>query len=551
MQPNPDAHTLREELVDTVIHDLLGPCAGEDEEIDVPRVRDRYLLGMRASRHQWVDPEEQDSMAEAGTEPGEEGTTEPEAPQTRTLMPSSFGLSFCAEGQAREILVRVRWGQYERVESKYLKTPTGAPKLMWRRRQIDGTVGPIPLADGEIGSLEVHPDYKDVHVRGLARRRETGWIVTLFLINGQKEPKPHGDAAWLFQPELSVESPRGEPIFFRYAAGPGSADAETARMAMIYRDRVEFAIGHGVSVRAEVGDPHNPDRAVRLVTDIVPRHEVQAVTPPTIGEIPKLDRVPLDMRELGSLEGPAIQRGLTLLHGAYGHWISTERVRLDRGDDGLGNHRDVARSALKGCEEAAARIKAGIDLLGRDPVALEAFRFMNKAMALQRVRTLLSESVRRGAPVALEEIDRIENRSWRPFQLAFILLNLPGVTDLDHPDRGEDGNAIADLLWFPTGGGKTEAYLGLTAYTLALRRLQGAIEGRSAESGVAVVMRYTLRPSRCSSSSAPPPSSAHARCSGATPSTPGIDAGEGSHSGSVSGWDGRPRPTPRRRATAR
>jgi hypothetical protein len=49
------------------------------------------------------------------------------------------------------------------------------------------------------------------------------------------------------------------------------------------------------------------------------------------------------------------------------------------------------------------------------------------------------------------------------------------------------------LLWFPTGGGKTEAYLGLTAYTLGIRRLQGTIEGRSGQDGVAVLMRYTLR----------------------------------------------------------
>ena len=90
-------------------------------------------------------------------------------------------------------------------------------------------------------------------------------------------------------------------------------------------------------------------------------------------------------------------------------------------------------------------------------------------------------------------IDIAENRSWYPFQLAFILLNLPGITKFDHPERSEAPEAVADLLWFPTGGGKTEAYLGLTAYTLGLRRLQGTVEGRSGENGVAVLMRYTLR----------------------------------------------------------
>ena len=77
--------------------------------------------------------------------------------------------------------------------------------------------------------------------------------------------------------------------------------------------------------------------------------------------------------------------------------------------------------------------------------------------------------------------------------MAFVLLNLPSLTDLHHPDRNHETDAVADLLWFAAGGGKTEAYLGLTAYTLALRRLQGEIEGRSGDYGVTVLMRYTIR----------------------------------------------------------
>ena len=84
-----------------------------------------------------------------------------------------------------------------------------------------------------------------------------------------------------------------------------------------------------------------------------------------------------------------------------------------------------------------------------------------------------------------------KNRSWRPFQLAFVLLNLPSLTDPEDDERSEPG--LVDLLWFPTGGGKTEAYLGLCAYTLAIRRLQGEVGGLDGSDGVAIVMRYTLR----------------------------------------------------------
>lgn len=114
----------------------------------------------------------------------------------------------------------------------------------------------------------------------------------------------------------------------------------------------------------------------------------------------------------------------------------------------------------------------------------------------QRVHSTYARKVRKkeltaGAPI--EPLDVPENRTWRLFQLAFVVLNLPSITRFDHPDRSHETDAVADLLWFATGGGKTEAYLGLTAYVLALRRLQKDIEGRAGDHGIAVLMRYTLR----------------------------------------------------------
>src|SRR5262249_39970012 len=152
---------------------------------------------------------------------------------------------------------------------------------------------------------------------------------------------------------------------------------------------------------------------------------------------------------------------------------------IDDPASGLGAYRHVAEQAIAECHHTLSRIQAGIDLLAHHAQAAQAFAFMNKAMWQQRMHTLYAEERRRGQQPSLEELDRPENRSWRPSQLAFILPNLPALPDLPHPDRSEEATAVADLLWFPTGGGKTEAYLGLTAYTLAIRRLQGTIAGRS------------------------------------------------------------------------
>ena len=131
-----------------------------------------------------------------------------------------------------------------------------------------------------------------------------------------------------------------------------------------------------------------------------------------------------------------------------------------------------------------------------NPLAEEAFRFANRAMWQQRIHSMFSRKVRKKElkiEDGVESLDVAGNRSWRLFQIAFILLNLPSLTDMHHPDRSHETDAVADLLWFATGGGKTEAYLGLTAYILALRRLQGVVAGRRGDEGIAVLMRYTLR----------------------------------------------------------
>jgi hypothetical protein len=162
----------------------------------------------------------------------------------------------------------------------------------------------------------------------------------------------------------------------------------------------------------------------------------------------------------------------------------------------LEGHEEAAKRAVASCTRALERIKAGIDLIENNVLAEEAFRFANRAMWQQRVHSTFARKVRK-REMKVEDgvawLDETKNRSWRLFQLAFVLLNLPSLTDLHHPDRSHETDAVADLLWFATGGGKTEAYLGLTAYTLALRRLQGEIEGHRGDHGVAVLMRYTLR----------------------------------------------------------
>ena len=483
----PPASAIRDELVDIVLKDLLGPAGGPREELE-DRPSDRYLVGQLAPRRQEIVPEENDELRLGGEDVGDDGTAEPTAPASRTLFPSSFGMSFSVSLEAQAIQIEASWGQYMREQS-------AEGILVWRRHPRGGTSNPIALRGGRIEDWSPDVDCPEVVVQGLMRKREDHWSVTLFLVNRQDEKRPK-DQYWLYQPELSVSSPDNEPIFSRRPVrrasekGDPALVAEDKQMAMLYRRRLEFAVGHGVSVHADTA-PDQTERATRLTTRVVPKHEVAKVDSPTEADFPKLKGLTVDMKELSETPTAEIGERLQPLLVAYKDWIDKREAKIEVGE--LEGHEEAARTGVANAGQTLERIRSGLELLQKNEKAATAFCFANRAMWLQRVRSIYSEQKRRNENADLAEVDVPENRSWRPFQLAFVLLNLPGLTDLDHPDRTGQEKVVCDLLWFPTGGGKTEAYLGLAAYTMAIRRLQGTVEGRSGEHGLAVLMRYTLR----------------------------------------------------------
>lgn len=505
LQP-PDSFQIRTMLEDLVVKDLLGPAGGPEEELppNEDRVIERYLVGMLAPKKVAVDPSSLDDIAVAGEDTPEEGKPDLPAAQSGTMFPSSMGMTFAVDLQAEALIVKARWGKYKRIKSAVYENPkTGNPENTWIRQQIEGiTAKPIPLRDGFIAPWFVSEEFPEVNVQGRMRRHSTHWIVTLFLVNGQPDPKRNKDEAWLFQPELIVESPDKNPVFVRrlkQSANLEKMDAiarmESQAMGMLYRWQVEFAVGHSVGVHATLADA-DPQRAVRLATSVIPSYEVPKSTPPLAADNPELANVTLDMKILAGLGDQELAKSLVPLADSYEAWIDREEQRKSNPSERLDDHLPAVDDALVRCRTSLNRIREGINLIAKSHQAADSFRFANQTMWKQRIRSIFAKQIRKGERTQDQgdaDIDVAKNRSWYPFQLAFILLNLSSATDLHHKDRSHPTEAICDLLWFPTGGGKTEAYLGLAAYMMALRRLQGEIEERSGQYGVAVLMRYTLR----------------------------------------------------------
>jgi hypothetical protein len=498
---------MRDELTDMVVHDLLGPAGGPVEEPDQreDHVYQRYLVGMLAPKDSEVAGAELDELATADGDEGEEGVPDSGTPSASTYFPSSMGLSFVVAAEAKEILIEADWGQYLRVKSETQQQRDGNPANVWKRTPITPASITLPLKHEDVVLRPLHPDHPLVLLQGRARLTADGWVVTLFMVNQQEARKRRGepkDEVWVFQPKLRVRGVDDQPIFVQRKTAKADLSkldpltrAETTTLEMLYRHQREFAVGHGISVHATLAEPL-AERATQVETEWVPRFDLPQQTARSAADDPNLADFNMDMKALAELPRVDLINNLRIIETAYRLWIAAEQAKLTSLAEGLAGHEDAAKRAVAHGLRALERIKAGVDLIESNAMAEEAFRFANRAMWQQRLHSTFARKVRKkemkveDGPAALDEP---KNRSWRLFQLAFVLLNLPSLTDLHHADRSHETDAVADLLWFATGGGKTEAYLGLTSYTLALRRLQGVVEKRRGDFGIAVLMRYTLR----------------------------------------------------------
>lgn len=464
---NNSADAARQRIVARLRQDLMGPLTEDEILHDSPS--EIYMTGILFAQKNPVGAEEAEEAIIASDEEDEAMSRVP----PDTFRPSSAGLSFAVrpkDGESVLLVLDILAARYEarpravtengRAHFDWVRTPMTARKSIELPRDLNGKYS-VP----EIPNLSLW-------LRG--RRYGDIYLVTVIMLNEnvmpEKAERGLRDIGNLHQVGFSVEAdpdfavivPRPDPVH-------RMVDDDRATAALLYRDEPDYGAGHTCSIRSD----RLPDGTVRLSTEWLPSSLVRSPGP--LGDPVHFGRL-VETRLEGALgsewlsiaSSADVCAALDDLCVCYAEWISSREKEMDNLPSGL---QETARRHMDECRKALVRMQGGVDLLRKDGPEMIAFRLANRALWLQNEWKRTRNS-------------RLSPLVWRPFQMAFMLLCMASTGDRDHPDRG-----VMDLLWFPTGGGKTEAYLLLTAYTIFLRRQHG---GKETE-GVTVLMRYTLR----------------------------------------------------------
>ena len=330
----------------------------------------------------------------------------------------------------------------------------------------------------------------DVRIEVFARpyqSRLDEYLITVCLVNRQRAAG-RLDLQSIFQSRIEVRFKPGSPGTILPYPTAEPLDSEEHSQELLYRDKLTFAVGHGCAA----------DWTRRAVTsadsvsaECLPVFETPSTTP----DIRSSNGEPLvaSMRLLSGIDPSSngIEQLETII-SEYEAWIAAQRDRIA----GLSARlRNTAEAHMEQCSEAARRMHDGLSLLATDPQVRHAFQLANLAMVTQQVRsrrearsaTFDHETSTLQFSEPYESLDlnseRARRSQWRAFQIAFILASLRSTADVADADRER-----VELIWFPTGGGKTEAYLGLAAFSILLRRLRNRTDN-----GIQTLMRYTLR----------------------------------------------------------
>jgi hypothetical protein len=223
-------------------------------------------------------------------------------------------------------------------------------------------------------------------------------------------------------------------------------------------DRRIWAVGHSASVR--ISQDHQ-----RLETHALAMHEQMRIV---TRNVPPTKFLELTKDPLATLDK---------IYAAMGDYATDWKTRVIDANALKFDTTELKECAkdLVGFRNEMDRFAAGVAALLADPRLLRAFKAMN--VVFGRLAT--------------------DYESWHLFQLVFIVTQMPALAIRENIAAGEYPEGTShnwsdildwgDVIWFRTGGGKTEAYLGLACCAILYDRLRGK------KQGITAWLRFPLR----------------------------------------------------------
>ena len=447
--------------------------------------------------------------------------------------PSAIGVSFLADLSAEVNGIKIELINVGRIGlEKIIEQPCGVyvpltlhlggaigkkstPRKVWLRKQVLDDQSKVPHVDIKTNDLlatlsplrrSIGPEELGLELVIVSRSWHSApskkhRLITVSVANKNQNKSLEIDAICLFQAGVKVSGLTSnswidsypENLIADFQDEDPLSDENINRI--LYRENRTFAIGHGCGADWISG---RPERIGEIWSDVLPVFETPATSADlqVIGSEGKLEPLRVSMRLLAGLQSDDDGLGdVDRLLKEYEFWIDSLNIQVKTIAE---RYRPTATELIHKCRQCANRIADGLSILRQSnqqgEIARKAFTLANQAMLVAQLRAQqnvrLPEydiSGRLGWSIPIGKFDpAVHNEKrgyWRPFQIAFLLMSLRGICDPTHQDR-----KTVDLIWFPTGGGKTEAYLGLTAFTVFFNALTGVNT-----TGVDVLMRYTLR----------------------------------------------------------
>lgn len=497
---------VRQKILDAVRKDLIGPSSENEALSEVPT--SSYITGLLypadtdiTEDENYYEIEFTEKKFDAEGESMEAGIFEEEEPEDRIKggfqKPSSIGISFYVSDNVQKINVHINWGSYyaEQVQGEIIdgtleedsENNKKKKHTVYIREQKNDVVE-IDLNNIEHSKKIPLQSNEKIYVYVMKMQLDNGYkMLSVYLHNNDKSDGDEKEyEKVMFQVEMRVADDMMNPIFVpEYACRKVELEDE-----YYYKGCPVYARGRGCAAmwEAKMGQAN----ATIVKTSFIPEHEIPSVS----AHIDDMPAHVFSMLQMGSpKKKDEVIKNLRLLTAGYGSWI--KEILVDDKSMNDDKFKVTGQAIIDKCNEANRRMNAGINLIEQNNRVYQAFVFMNQAMYLQRSITAFSKDYGRGIPCSLKDYMRDmsekgrkqDHSEWRPFQIAFILLNLFGIVNGESLERD-----TVDLLYFPTGGGKTEAYLGLIAFTIAYRRLMASDETEyEKDGGVTVFLRYTLR----------------------------------------------------------